>query len=108
MRIGILAVGITLTAALAVGGCHKVEDTTAAPAAPAADPTTDRSPWGAYTDDTAGNIIGIWTDSKTHCQYFLGSNIMTPRLGDDGRPICDASAAVPATASPNTDGSSPN
>lgn len=105
MRLGAIVAGVTLTA-IAVGGCHKVEDssdTQAQAAAPAADASsTDNSPWGAYSDDSAGKIIGIWTDSKTHCQYFLGNNLMTPRLGSDGRPICDATADPAPAASPST------
>lgn len=30
----------------------------------------------------------IYTDPQTECQYYKGPGYLTPRLGEDGRPIC--------------------
>jgi len=62
--------------------------------------STDATRIAIFVTETAAKILLVLIAA------FVLARMAAPRLGEDGKPICDASQTPPATSS--TDGSSPN
>jgi hypothetical protein len=63
------------------------------------DETMTGSPLDKISSETAGRTLGIYTDPTTQCQYYMtnsgrDNSSITPRLGRDGKPMCEASTSV--------------